>query len=215
MLMTRWKTKPSAFTLGALILSITLTGCSNTFARADCQSIIDFKSSLTDKADTYWEEDHPSNGGSGDYSRSEALIIEADQLVVDNPNCFGKDDVSLAAGRLGVNVEEERQQEQNTSSNSIFDQPAQSYMLASGINSLLAVWGIPLNDENGPRTLGAVSDDILVYLNSNASGAGDITQDDLLNSLQPGNALNSMVYRLFVSQEVIDAVVERWLSALA
>ena len=88
-------------------------------------------------------------------------------------------------------------------------------MLASGINSLLAVWGIPLNDENGPRTLGDVSDDILYYLNANAGGSGDITQDDLLLSLQPGNALHSMVNRLFVSQDVIDAVVERWLSYLA
>jgi hypothetical protein len=98
---------------------------------------------------------------------------------------------------------------------SIFDQPAQKYLLASGINSLLAVWGIPLSDEDGPRTLGAVSDDILDYLNANAAGSGDLTKADLLVALQPGNSLNSMVYRLFDNQEVIDAVVERWLSYLS
>ena len=96
--------------------------------------------------------------------------------------------------------------------NPIFNEPAQNHMRASGINSLLAVWGIPLNDELGPRSLGDVSDDILEYLSANASGSGELTKDDLRVSLQPGNALNSIVYRLFNSQEVIDAVVDRWLS---
>ena len=214
--MKRFKSGTLAATVALALITFALAGCSNQSAQADCQQVIDFKQSLSDKADAYWEEDHPSNGGNADYSRSEALIIEADQLVVDNPSCFSTDDVSLAAGRLGVNVPESSNSEpQQAQSSSIFDEPAQSYMLASGINSLLAVWGIPLNDENGPRTLGDVSDDILYYLNANAGGSGDITQDDLLLSLQPGNALHSMVNRLFVNQDVIDAVVERWLSYLA
>ena len=214
--MKRCESRALVSVLALAVFAATLAGCSSEKAQADCKQITDFKATLSEKADTYWEEDHPKNGGSGDYSRSEALIIEADQLVVDNPRCFSADDVSLAAGRLGVNAPEETTSEpEAASSNSIFDQPAQSYMLASGINSLLAVWGIPLNDENGPRTLGDVSDDILYYLNANAGGSGDITQDDLLLSLQPGNSLNSMVYRLFISEEVISAVVDRWLSYLA
>ena len=200
----------------ALVLSISLTGCSRSVSKAECEQIKTFRSSLLDKANTYWEENHPSNGGNSDYSRSEALGIEADQLVVDNPSCFTGEEFSLASGRLDVNTQDDVSTDiQESSGNSIFDQPAQSYLLASGINSLLAVWGIPLNDQNGPRTLGAVSDDILIYLNDNAGGSGDLTKNDLLTSLQPGNALNSMVYRLFNSEEVIDEVVNRWLSYLS
>jgi len=207
---------PLPVPLTILLSVFLLTGCSSSNSRAGCDQITSFKASLTEKADQYWEEDHPSNGGNADYSRSEALIIEADQLVVDNPSCFSGEEVSLASGRLGVDNQETGPSDtQESSGNSIFEQPAQSYLLASGINSLLAVWGIPLSDQSGPRSLGDVSDDILIYLNSNAAGSGDITKNDLLTSLQPGNALNSIVYQLFTSQEVIDAVVDRWLSYLS
>jgi len=215
----------------SLFISLTLTSCSRATTQDACQQVTEFNASLTEKADRYWEEDNPKNGGSGDYSRSEALIVEADQLVVDNPTCFTKEEVSLSEGRLKVNAPEETASEEvvprvetpkvttpkpkATAKVSIFDQPAQEFLLASGINSLLAVWGIPLSDEDGPRTLGAVSDDILDYLNANAAGSGDLTKADLLLALQPGNSLNSMVYRLFDNQEVIDAVVERWLSYLS
>ena len=208
--------KLSMATVSLFALTVFASGCSNTSSQVDCGQIATFRNSLTDKADAYWEEDHPKNGGNGDYSRSEALIVEVDQLVVDNPSCFSGSEVSLASGRLGVNTQEKSfSGSQESSVNSIFDRPAQEYLLASGINSLLAVWGIPLNDQSGPRTLGAVSDDILIYLNSNAGGSGDLTKNDLLISLQPGNTLNSLVYRLFTTQEVIDSVVNRWLSFLA
>lgn len=202
--------------LSSALVATVLTGCSGSTSQADCQKVKGIQSSLTDKADAYWEEDHPKNGGNGDYSRSEALIIEADKLVVDNPSCFTEKEVSFADGRLEANTQEDDSMKiQKAPETSIFHQPAQSYLLASGINSLLAVWGIPLNDQNGSRTLGAVSDDILNYLNSNAGGSGDLTKNDLLTSLQPGNSLNSMVYRLFTTQEVIDEVVNRWLSYLS
>ena len=229
--MKRASTSVYSVVIASLFISLTLTSCSRATTQDACQQVTEFNASLTEKADRYWEEDNPKNGGSGDYSRSEALIVEADQLVVDNPTCFTKEEVSLSEGRLKVNAPEETASEEvvprvetpkattpkpkATAKVSIFDQPAQEYLLASGINSLLAVWGIPLNDEDGPRTLGAVSDDILDYLNANAAGSGDLTKADLLLALQPGNSLNSMVYRLFDNQEVIDAVVERWLSYLS
>jgi hypothetical protein len=217
--------------IASLLVSLALTGCSRATTEDACQQVTEFNASLTEKADKYWEEDNPKNGGSGDYSRSEALIVEADQLVVDNPTCFTKEEVSLSAGRLKVNDPEESASQETvptptapivktpkpkvTVKASIFDRPAQQYLLASGVNSLLAVWGIPLNDDDGPRTLGAVSDDILDYLNANAAGSGDLTQADLLASLQPGNSLHSMIYRLFDEQDVIDAVIQRWLSYLS
>jgi hypothetical protein len=229
--MKRMSSSVFSIAISSLLISLALTGCSRATTDDACKQVTEFNASLTEKADKYWEEDNPKNGGSGDYSRSEALIVEADQLVVDNPTCFTKEEVSLSEGRLEVNAPEETASEEPsptvtapqaktpkpkaTAKASIFDQPAQKYLLASGINSLLAVWGIPLSDENGPRTLGAVSDDILYYLNANAAGSGDLTKADLLVALQPGNSLNSMVYRLFDDQEVIDAVVERWLSYLS
>jgi ABC-type enterochelin transport system substrate-binding protein len=217
--------------ISALVVSLALSGCSRATTEDSCKQITEFNASLTEKADKYWEEDHPKNGGSGDYSRSEALIVEADQLIVDNPTCFAQEELALATGRLKENAPQatapkavaptvnppkaKTSKPQAPAKVNIFDQPAQDYLLASGINSLLAVWGISLNDSSGPKTLGEVSDEILEYLNANAAGAGDLTQEDLLLSLQPGNSLNSMVYRLFENQAVIDAVVARWLSYLA
>jgi len=216
--------------ISALVVSLALSGCSRATTEDSCKQITEFNASLTEKADKYWEEDHPKNGGSGDYSRSEALIVEADQLIVDNPTCFAQEELALATGRLKENAPQatapkavaptvnppkaKTPKPQAPTKVNIFDQPAQDYLLASGINSLLAVWGILLNDSSGPKTLGEVSDEILEYLNANAAGAGDLTQEDLLLSLQPGNSLNSMVYRLFENQAVIDAVVARWLSYL-
>jgi hypothetical protein len=216
--------------ISALVVSLALSGCSRATNEDSCKQITEFNASLTEKADKYWEEDHPKNGGSGDYSRSEALIVEADQLIVDNPTCFAQEELALATGRLKENAPQatapkavaptvnppkaKTSKPQAPAKVNIFDQPAQDYLLASGINSLLAVWGILLNDSSGPKTLGEVSDEILEYLNANAAGAGDLTQEDLLLSLQPGNSLNSMVYRLFENQAVIDAVVARWLSYL-
>ena len=228
--MKRASSSVSSVAITSLFISLALTGCSRATTQDACQQVTEFNASLTEKADKYWEEDNPKNGGSGDYSRSEALIVEADQLVVDNPTCFTKEEVSLSEGRLEVNAPEESASQESTptpnvpkvktpkpqatAKASIFDQPAQKYLLASGVNSLLAVWGIPMSDDDGPRTLGAVSDDMLDYLSANAAGSGDLTEADLLTSLQPGNSLNSMIYRLFDDQEVIDAVILRWLSYL-
>jgi hypothetical protein len=228
--MKRVQTKVLLGALIATLITSALAGCSRATTADACTQVTEFNASLTTKADRYWEEDNPRNGGSGDYSRSNALIVEADQLVVDNPTCFTEEQLSLAVGRLKQNAPQaaapkaaapsvnapkvKTPKPQASAKDSLFDQPAQRYLLASGINSLLAVWGIPLNDGNGPRTLGEVSDDILEYLVANASGSGDLTQEDLLLSLQPGNSVNSMIYRLFDNQEVIDAVVQRWLSYL-
>jgi ubiquinone biosynthesis protein COQ9 len=107
-----------------------------------------------------------------------------------------------------------QEDKQNSESRSIFDKPAQQFLRPSGINSLIAVWNIPLNDGSGPRSLGEVSDDILIYLNANARTSGEPTRSDLLISLQPGNSLHSITSRLFTSDNVIKLVTQRWLSSL-
>ncbi len=112
-----------------------------------------------------------------------------------------------------INISQE--EKENSENKSIFDKPAQQFLRPSGINSLISVWGIPLNDENGPRSLGEVSDEILTYLNANSRSAGEPTKTDLLISLQPGNSLHSITSRLFISNEVTRLVSQRWLSSLS
>ncbi len=79
--MKRARSKVIAGALITAFLTTALAGCSRATTEDSCKQVTEFNKSLTAKADKYWEEDHPKNGGSGDYSRSEALIVEADQLV--------------------------------------------------------------------------------------------------------------------------------------
>jgi hypothetical protein len=139
--MKRMSSSVFSIAISSLLISLALTGCSRATTDDACKQVTEFNASLTEKADKYWEEDNPKNGGSGDYSRSEALIVEADQLVIDNPTCFTKEEVSLSEGRLEVNAPEETASEEPsptvtapqaktpkpkaTAKASIFDQPAQ------------------------------------------------------------------------------------------
>ena len=92
---------------------------------------------------------------------------------------------------------------------SVMNQPAQSVMSPSGINSTIATWGISLNDSSGPRSLGDVVEDMWNYLNANASGSGDITKNDMEIALQPGNSVYNILQTLFVDQQTIDDVASR------
>ena len=92
---------------------------------------------------------------------------------------------------------------------SVMNQPAQSVMSPSGINSTIATWGISLNDSSGPRSLGDVVEDMWNYLNANASGSGDITKNDMEIALQPGNSVYNILQTLFVDQQTIDDVAAR------
>ena len=143
--MKRMSSSVFLIAISSLVISLALAGCSRATTEDACKQVTEFNASLTEKADRYWEEDNPKNGGSGDYSRSEALIVEADQLVVDNPTCFTKEEVSLSEGRLEVNAPAETASEEPTptvtapqtktpkpkvtAKASIFDEPAQKYFV--------------------------------------------------------------------------------------
>ena len=200
----------STFGLATVIPILLLTACSPPGYDATCKKVKDLESTLINRANSSWEAADPKNGGDGDFSKFDVLAADADRLIVNNPGCFSKGEISEAAKWLGEDIGK-----QGTSTNSIFDKPAQGYLLPSGINSLLAVWGIPLNDDSGPRNLGEVSDDIIDYLNSNSRNPAGPTKDQLLISLQPGNSVHSMVHRLFIDSDVIDAVVNRWLTRMS
>ena len=95
------------------------------------------------------------------------------------------------------------------SSSTLFDEPAQSFMRPSGINTTIGAWGIPLSDASGPRSLGDVVEDMWYYLKESSYDSDDITKDEMQIALQPGNSVHNIVHSLFVEQRIIDAVSTR------
>lgn len=86
--------------ISALVCGL-LTGCT---AKSEntCDAIVGIATSLSEKADAYWAEEHEK--GTGDYAKSEALIVQYDQLVVANPACFTEKEVSFSEGRIASGV---------------------------------------------------------------------------------------------------------------
>ena len=78
-----------------------LTACS-TKSENSCDAIIEIATSLSEQADAYWAEEHGK--GTGNYAKSEALIVQYDQIVVANPACFSKKEVSFSEGRIASGV---------------------------------------------------------------------------------------------------------------
>lgn len=78
-----------------------LTACS-TKSENNCDAIIGIATSLSQQADAYWAEEHEK--GTGNYAKSEALIVQYDQLVVANPACFTEKEVSFSEGRIASGV---------------------------------------------------------------------------------------------------------------
>jgi len=91
---------------------------------------------------------------------------------------------------------------------SLLDQPAQSFMSPAGVNETIATWGVKLASSNGPKSLREVTDEMYASLDEQ-SGPGHLSEKMLRISMQPGNALNSILTRLLFSKEAIDAVFAR------
>lgn len=78
-----------------------LTGCGEKSDNS-CDAIVEIATSLSENADAYWAEEHEK--GTGNYAKSEALIVQYDQLVVSNPACFTEREVSFSEGRIASGV---------------------------------------------------------------------------------------------------------------
>lgn len=78
--------------------------------------------------------------------------------------------------------------------------PAANYFVTgSGLITLQQVWGVQINGTNGPKSIYQVSKEIYVYLNRQVGG--NLTENDLLISFQPGNSMYSFFSRLVNSNE--------------
>lgn len=78
--------------------------------------------------------------------------------------------------------------------------PAANYFVTgSGLITLQQVWGVQINGTNGPKSIYQVSKEIYVYLNRQLGG--NLTENDLLISFQPGNSMYSFFSRLVNSNE--------------
>lgn len=91
---------------------------------------------------------------------------------------------------------------------SIFDEEAaQFFVPGDALITLTQVWGISLNDSNGPRILRDVIDDIYLYL-SDAS-PGNNTKENMRIAFQPGNSLHAFFTRLVDNERAYNAIARR------
>lgn len=94
------KAQYSNFLITALVCGL-LTACSAK-SENSCEAIVGIATTLSEKADAYWAEEHEK--GTGNYAKSEALIVQYDQLVIANPACFTEKEVSFSEGRIASGV---------------------------------------------------------------------------------------------------------------
>lgn len=87
-----------SFALVIILISGLITSCSR-HSENSCKEIIDIATKLSAKADLYWSEEHED--GTGDYSKSEALLVEFDQIVVGHPDCFSEQEITFSESRYG------------------------------------------------------------------------------------------------------------------
>ena len=96
--------------------------------------------------------------------------------------------------------------------NSILNEPAAKYFRPGEAQlTVTQLWGIPLSDASGPRSLKEVTEEIFYYLEK-ASGGAPITVGDIETGFLPGNTLNSIFSRLVNDQRAFDAIYSYMLS---
>jgi hypothetical protein len=90
----------------------------------------------------------------------------------------------------------------------VLDKPAADFFVpGTALVTLQQVWGIRLNNDNGPKSLRLVTDEMYKYL---CRSIGDkVSQSDLEISFQPGNSMNSFFSRLILNTEVYQVVKNR------
>jgi hypothetical protein len=90
----------------------------------------------------------------------------------------------------------------------VLDKPAANFFVpGTALVTLQQVWGISLNDANGPKNLRNVTDEIYLYLCR--SVGRKVSQTDLEISFQPGNSMYSFFTRLIDNVAVYQVVKNR------
>jgi len=72
------------------------------------------------------------------------------------------------------------------------------------------VWGIPMDDENGPRTLVSVIIDMYEYL-QDSTGGSPITVQEVERAFLPGRSLHSIFNRLVSDPWIYGLIYEAFL----
>jgi hypothetical protein len=89
------------YPLFTVLLCGLLTSCSSKTENS-CDAIVRITTTLSEKADEYWAIEHEK--GTGNYSKSEALIFQFDKLIVENSACFTEQQVSFSEERVASGV---------------------------------------------------------------------------------------------------------------
>jgi ribosomal protein L40E len=99
--------------------------------------------------------------------------------------------------------------ESSVETESIFDQDAANFISpGEAAVTLSQVWGISLNDENGPISLGDLADLTFLYSLRTVSNPNP---SDIEIAFQPGNSMYSFFTRLLNDERALIAVEQRWI----
>lgn len=103
----------------------------------------------------------------------------------------------------------------NSSSNILgsnaLSKPAVEYIVpGEAAQTLQQVWGVELNDADGPVSLLEMADQAFSYISGSVGGG--VTKSDVEISFQPGNSMHTFFNRLLNSSNAVKAVKERWLA---
>jgi hypothetical protein len=113
-----------------------------------------------------------------------------------------------------TSVEDDSYQESSTSkspTSAALNSPAESFFNpGEAYITVTRVWGIPMDDENGPRPLVKVIVDMYEYL-QNTTGGSPITEAEVERAFLPGRSLNSIFSRLVSDPFIYDLIYESFL----
>lgn len=113
-----------------------------------------------------------------------------------------------------TSVEDDSYKESSTDeipTDSPLNSPAESFFNpGEAYITVTRVWGISMDDENGPRPLSRVIIDMYEYL-QNTTGGSPITEAEVERAFLPGRSLNSIFSRLVSDPFIYDVIYESFL----
>ena len=117
--------------------------------------------------------------------------------------------ISVISGIYQGVTGKDLQAESTVQADSIYDQDAANFISpGEAAITLSQVWGINLNDENGPISLGDLADATFLYTLRTVSNPNP---DDINIAFQPGNSMYSFFTRLLNDERALIAIKQRWI----
>lgn len=117
--------------------------------------------------------------------------------------------ISVISGIYQGVTGKDSQSESSVQTGSIYDQDAANFISpGDAAITLSQVWGVNLNDENGPISLGDLADATFLYSLRTVSNPNP---DDIKIAFQPGNSMHSFFTRLLNDERALLAIEQRWI----